>query len=266
MSLFQKINHEKNELIHFEKLLHEISKQEGISFSEACAVIAREAADHSSEIPWDLYEPFYLYEYNVISGFKRTEEFTTQSINFLKAMAFGIEYIEDTNPEFEGVYSRIDGEKGWYRVFYFKGTELATSFLDSNVTLPPCLEKFRLSAERRLKFKAERLAKAKAKVEQADTDVSVESLQKEVDRLQIELKNLSSSVPTMLGAFREDDPLMIAIQLRNTEWANYDIDDRKTVPSQEGLVAQIKEQYKIFNIPEIQARAIEKVACPIKRK
>ena len=70
----------------------------------------------------------------------------------------------------------------------------------------------------------------------------------------------------MLGEFRDDDPLLIAIQLRNAEWSNYDVDDRKTIPSQEALVAQVKLQYKEFDMPDVQARAIEKVACPIKRK
>ena len=50
MSLFQTINNEKNELVHFETLINEMSKQEGISFSDACAVIAREAAWHLRKV------------------------------------------------------------------------------------------------------------------------------------------------------------------------------------------------------------------------
>jgi hypothetical protein len=71
-------------------------------------------------------------------------------------------------------------------------------------------------------------------------------------------------LPSQLGEFRDDDPLLIAIQLRNSEWSNYDVDDRRTIPSQDALVAQLKLEYE--NMPDAQARAIEKVACPIKRK
>ncbi|HAU5689066.1 Uncharacterised protein [Citrobacter freundii] len=264
MGLFQRINNEKNELIHFETLITEISKQEGITFSEACAIIAREAEDHLDDIPWNFYEPFYLYDYNVVNGFTRGDSFSKQSINFLKNMAFGIDYVEDSNPEFSGVYQRVDGESGWFREFYFKGSEITLSFLDSGVALPPCLEKFRGYAERRLKAKAERLANEKN--EQQNKQLSVIELQQEIDRLQNENNKLKQKIPSMLGEFRDDDPLLIAIQLRNAEWLNYDVDDRKTIPSQEALVAQVKQQYKEFDMPDVQARAIEKVACPIKRK
>lgn len=87
-----------------------------------------------------------------------------------------------------------------------------------------------------------------------------------IEQLQEKVKNLESLLPIFLGKYRDDDPLMIAIQLRNSEWKDYDVDDRKTVPSQEALVAQIKQQYKKYDMPDVQARAIEKVACPIKRK
>ncbi|MFV8870351.1 hypothetical protein [Serratia fonticola] len=270
MSLFQTINNEKNELVHFETLISEISNQENISFSDACAVIAREALWHLDDIPFT--EPFYLYDYDVVNGFKKSSGFSNQSINFLKSMAFGVDYAQDATPELEGVYSRIDGGSGWYRAFYFKGTEVTISFLDSGVTIPPCLGRFRLSAEQRLKAKADRAAKEKADrlaKEEATRDskeVSREDLEKEIERLKVEIETLSTQIPSMLGCFRDDDPLLIAIQLRNSEWSDYDIDHRKTIPSQEALVAQVKQQYKEFQMPDVQARAIEKVACPIKRK
>ncbi|WP_172728147.1 hypothetical protein [Kluyvera cryocrescens] len=260
MSLFQTINNEKNELVHFETLINEMSKQEGISFSDACAVIAREAAWHLNDIPF--YEPFFLYDYDVVNGFKKSDGFSNQSIEFLKSMAFGADYAEDANPDSEGIYSRIDGGSGWYRAFYFKGTEVTISFLDSGVTIPPCLEKFRVSAEKRLKAKKDRLAKEEAN--KGVKEVSKGDLENEIEQLKSEVERLSSQIPSKLGTFRVDDPLLIAIQIRNSEWSAYDEDDRKTIPSQEALVAQLKQQYK--NMPDAQARAIEKVACPIKRK
>ncbi|MBJ9641972.1 hypothetical protein I5520_08225 [Citrobacter sp. FDAARGOS_156] len=88
----------------------------------------------------------------------------------------------------------------------------------------------------------------------------------EIEKLKKRIDALKSCLPNLLDKYREDDPLKIAIQLRNDEWANYDPEDRKTIPSQEALVTQIKQQYKSFDMPDVQARAIEKVACPIKRK
>lgn len=258
--MFQKINNERDELIHFETLISEVSKQEGITFSDACAVIAREASWHLEGIPFD--EPFYLYDYNVVNGFNKNESFSNQSINFLKAMALGAEFAEEPNSEMKGVYSRVDGGNGWYREFYFKGTELTISFLDTGVNLPPCLEKFRSVSERTLNARREIAAKKRAK--EGQPEISREDLEKEIERLNGEVTKLTSKLPSLLAVHRSDDPLLIAIKLRNSEWSNYDIDNRKTIPSQEALVAQLKENFE--DMPDVQARAIEKVACPIKRK
>ncbi|CAH6157111.1 hypothetical protein AH712_20210 [Salmonella enterica] len=261
--MFQTINKEKSELIHFETLISEISKQEGISFSDVCAVIAREAMWHLQGVPFD--EPFYLYDYDVINGFNKNDSFSNQSINFLKEMALGAEFAEESNPEMKGVYSRIDGGNGWYREFYFKGIEITISFLDAHVALPPCLEKYRVESEARLKIKRDRAA-AKQRAVEEKAEVSREDLENEIVRLKDEVAKLSANVPCLLGEFRDDDPLLIAIQLRNSEWSKYDEDDRKTIPSQEALVTDLLTRYKSFDMPAIQARAIEKVACPIKRK
>lgn len=88
----------------------------------------------------------------------------------------------------------------------------------------------------------------------------------EIERLKEKIKELESYLPNFLGEFRDDDPLKIAIQIRRIEWASYDPDDRRTIPSQEALITQIKKQYEDVDMPDVQARAIEKVACPIKRK
>ncbi|MEM5308461.1 hypothetical protein V5038_14130 [Enterobacter ludwigii] len=262
MSIFQTINHEKNELVPFETLLREVSEQEGISFSEACAVMAREAAWHLEDIPF--YEPFYLYDYDVIEGFIKNDEFSKNSLEFLKSMAYGVVYEQDPNPEAENYYSPIYESGTCYRPFYFKGTEISISFMDSGVKLPPCLEKYRRNAERWMKNKND---KRKEKIaNEGVKEKTKQEIENEIKTLQNEVEKLTALLPPMLGTYRSDDPLLIAIQLRKTEWANYDEDDRKTVPSQEALVAQLKSQYKEYGMPDAQARAIEKVACPIKRK
>ena len=262
MGLFQRIHEEKNELIHFETLIAEIAEQEKISFSEACGVIAREAEEHVSEIPFSLYEPFYLYKYDVVDGFVRDQNFSNQSLIFLRSMAKGEEYDED--PENKGVYIRFDGghgwNNGWHHGFYFKGRELATSFMDADVKLPPCLEKFENFARNKLKRKAEKQASKLS----ADTDKknSVEMMQDEIRQMKNKLIELSAKVPIFLGSFREDDPLLLAIQIRNNEWAKYDPEsDRATRGSQAAITQELEN--KGFN--RRQAEAIELVACPIKR-
>ncbi|WP_191938396.1 hypothetical protein IFU37_014975 [Pantoea agglomerans] len=96
--------------------------------------------------------------------------------------------------------------------------------------------------------------------------VLLDKLKTENEILKRQVSSLRGNVPPLLAKYREDDPLLIAIQLRNDEWLMYNEDDRKTIPSQEGLVAQLKSQYSEFGMTDVQAKAIEKVACPIKRK
>lgn len=262
MSLFQRIHEEKNELIHFETLITEIASQEKITFSEACGVIVREAEEHISEIPFSLYEPFYLYKYNVADGFIRGQDFSEQSLAFLRSMAEGEEYEE--LQENKGVYRRLDGGhgwgNGWYYEFYFKGRELAVSFMDAEVKLPPCIEKFESFAKNKLRRKAEKQAN-KLKSE-ASGVVSTEMLLGEIQQLKNKIIALSEKVPILLGELREDDPLLLAIQIRNSEWAKYDPDnDRPTRGSQAAITQELEG--KGFN--KRQAEAIELVACPIKR-
>lgn len=37
-----------------------------------------------------------------------------------------------------------------------------------------------------------------------------------------DIEELKKQVPILLGKYRQDDPLLLAIQTRNREWANYD--------------------------------------------
>ncbi|ELI9034370.1 hypothetical protein [Morganella morganii] len=91
----------------------------------------------------------------------------------------------------------------------------------------------------------------------------IEELELENKSLKIEINELKESVPLLLSVYRDDDPLAIAIKLRNEEWRDYSEDSRP--PSQDGLVKQIMTDYG-SGMTEAQAKAIEKVACPIKRR
>lgn len=91
----------------------------------------------------------------------------------------------------------------------------------------------------------------------------IENIDSENKTLKVKLNELKANIPSLLSQYRDDDPLAIAIKLRNEEWGDYSEDSRP--PSQEGLVKQIMAEYG-SGMTEAQAKAIEKVACPIKRR
>lgn len=93
----------------------------------------------------------------------------------------------------------------------------------------------------------------------------IQSFKTENEKLKQALAATKLNLPILLGRYRDDDPLLLAIQLRNIEWHHYDEHDRRTIPTQAALVAQLQEKYGKEQMPEVQAKAIEKVACPIKR-
>jgi len=95
-------------------------------------------------------------------------------------------------------------------------------------------------------------------------DLIIDSLKKKNEKLQGELISAKAMVPQMLKQYREDDPLAIAIAMRNDEWLTFNEDDpRATTPSVEYLVAKLKTE---FGMSGALAAAIEKVACPILRR
>lgn len=95
-----------------------------------------------------------------------------------------------------------------------------------------------------------------------DSAQTIKRLMAENDELEDELIDLRLSSPIFLGKFRPDDPLDIAIKLRNAEWGAFNENVRSTIPSAEYLVAKLKSEYAMS---DALAKAIEKVACPIQR-
>lgn len=66
-----------------------------------------------------------------------------------------------------------------------------------------------------------------------------------------------------LREFREDDPLALAIDIRNRDWSGYDPNEPESKsPKQESIITALQ----IMGFSKIQAKSIESVACPIKRK
>lgn len=91
---------------------------------------------------------------------------------------------------------------------------------------------------------------------------SIEMLEKENESLRERVNQLEKERPILLRAYRDDDPLYLAIEIRNREWANYDPEnDFSTRGNQEAITTELKKRIKSDRI----ARAIELVACPIKR-
>lgn len=84
----------------------------------------------------------------------------------------------------------------------------------------------------------------------------------EIERLNNRINELEGLLPKFLSKYREDDPLLLAIQIRNSEWNGYDPDnDRLT----RGNQAAIKQSLENRGFTSRQAESIELVACPIKR-
>lgn len=91
-------------------------------------------------------------------------------------------------------------------------------------------------------------------------DISI--LRNEISNLKDKIKKLTEERPALLGEYRKDDPLLLAIQIRNKDWVDYDPDnDRATRGSQDGIIKDLENQ----GFTNRQASSIEMVACPIKR-
>ncbi|MBW5852517.1 hypothetical protein [Yersinia enterocolitica] len=89
-----------------------------------------------------------------------------------------------------------------------------------------------------------------------------EQLKNECDSLRKEVDKLMQERPIHLGKYRNDDPLLLAIEIRNREWVRYDPDnDRAT----RGNQAAIKSDLEARGFTSRQAESIELVACPIRR-
>ncbi|NHB92949.1 hypothetical protein C5469_12670 [Photorhabdus cinerea] len=64
-----------------------------------------------------------------------------------------------------------------------------------------------------------------------------------------------------MNNFRQDDPLALAIEIRNKEWVGYNPDDKSTRGNQESIIIALVDR----GFSKKQAECIELVACPIKR-
>lgn len=90
-------------------------------------------------------------------------------------------------------------------------------------------------------------------------DKQIEKLKNEIEELKLKVSKNNSIL--YLNEFRDDDPLALAIDIRNNEWAGYVHDDKATRGNQESIVLELVNR----GLSRKQAESIESVACPIKR-
>ncbi|WP_032093376.1 MULTISPECIES: hypothetical protein [Pasteurellaceae] len=104
-----------------------------------------------------------------------------------------------------------------------------------------------------------------------DPENNIDELHKEIDNLKVELAEKNNqitelqaalndkNIPILLGECRKDDPLKIAIEVRNKYWADYP----ENVKSNKQIQSYIMRDY---DVTKTTAAEIEKIACPIDRK
>lgn len=91
---------------------------------------------------------------------------------------------------------------------------------------------------------------------------TVDELRAEIALLKARIEELESERPILLNKYRDDDPLYLAIEIRNREWVNYDPNnDRATRGNQDAITTELEKR----GFTSRQAASIELVACPIKR-
>ncbi|MFA9593063.1 hypothetical protein [Citrobacter telavivensis] len=106
------------------------------------------------------------------------------------------------------------------------------------------------------------IANPTGNVNENPSQEDINHLKSKIASLEKHIEKLTSERPKSLGLYRADDPLLLAIEIRNREWASYDPDnDRMT----RGNQAAIKQELEQRGFTSRQAESIELVACPIIR-
>lgn len=95
---------------------------------------------------------------------------------------------------------------------------------------------------------SEEIKKLKSELEEKD---------KKITELQTALSD--KNVPILLGAHRNDDPLKIAIEVRNKYWASYPDNVKSNTQIRDYIIRD-------YGVTQTLATEIEKIACPIDRK
>lgn len=73
------------------------------------------------------------------------------------------------------------------------------------------------------------------------SDADIEMLRMEIDSLRKQIRKLENERPILIKKYRDDDPLFLAIQIRNREWSKYNPDsDRATRANQASIKQELE--------------------------
>ena len=98
----------------------------------------------------------------------------------------------------------------------------------------------------------------------SDVHDTIEKLKSELEEKDKKIAELQTAlgdknVPVLLGAYRSDDPLKIAIEVRNKYWASYPDNVKSNTQIRDYIIRD-------YSVTKTFATEIEKIACPIDRK
>ena len=184
-----------------------------------------------------------MYEYTLISGIEPySVEFNSKARELLNLFAEGI-----------CIATKINNEN--YR--------LPINEWDSNTHRFPLYDKVAIDKLIIQKYLNKEMIRKSDNIILPKKQTSHNDLQKDLEQAKKEIEKLKKLVPILLGTYRKDDPLLIAIKIRNKEWSNYNEQDRRTRPTQDAICEDLKTNYNVQT--DQLAKAIELVSCPINR-
>jgi hypothetical protein len=134
---FDELDKERAEAIHFEKAINVLAKANNRTFDEIAILLVRALESFDGKHPANGLE-FRIYNYYPAIGFNFDIGFQTSSISFLRYIAKGIDYYEDSTLDNDGLYwlENRDVSSRGYGSFYFKLTELLCFLLENNLPIP----------------------------------------------------------------------------------------------------------------------------------
>lgn len=190
--------------------------------------------------------------YDRVKGVSESDEIAAESLETLEYL-ISSNWISSIDNEGQGgyfsIYNNEGYENGSRKDFFFRKNELIQVLTIAGIT-------FRFNEQLDNENSTESSVQEYAK--------RIKILSDENKKLKNEADELRHDKPKYLGVFRDDDPLLIAINIRNVEWELFDENNaRVTTPSADYVIEKLKEQY---GMSHALASAIERVACPIVRK
>lgn len=180
--------------------------------------------------------------------------------------------------------------------FYFKRSDIKLFLEYSKITLPPCITEEVIDNTNndyinkddklqqrinQLEHELEEQRKINSgtvyipplnidntgNLESENTQLKIDNkkLTEQLNNANKEIEELKKIVPILLGQYKNDDLLLLAIKARDKYWSNYiDTDPNYKSFSAEQIRRSIKKEFN--HLSDRELNAIEFVSCPINRK